>query len=179
MPGNWNEQGTVLQEGHTPPPFHPSFSPSLLPSPTDSQWGKLWGPSSSNLDAPSLIYPCSHSSKGDMVGPNTPADHTAWEGRQLPTVFAEDFSGEALASQRINENSLHRSATLNCQAKDFPPTSLPAEESFQLFKSLSQQPSRHPSGVGLWRLKDLRKAVVTVHPQVTGMKIRKPRRGWP
>lgn len=136
MLGTWKEQGTVLQGRPHLTPFHPSFSPSLLPSPTDSQWEKLWGPSSSNLDAPSLIYLCSHSSKGDMVGPNRPADHTALGRTTAPNSFRRGLlRGEVLVSQRINENSSHRSATLNCQAKDFLPTSLPAEESFQLSRA--------------------------------------------
>lgn len=87
MLGTWKEQGTVFQGRPHLTPFHPSFSPSLLPSPTDSQRGKLWGPSSSNLDAPSLIYSCSHSSKGDMVGPNRPADHTALGRTTAPNSF--------------------------------------------------------------------------------------------
>lgn len=179
MLGTWKEQGTVFQGRPHLTPFHPSFSPSLLPSPTDSQRGKLWGPSSSNLDAPSLIYPCSHSSKGDMVGPNRPADHTALGRTTAPNSFHWGLLRRGFSFLKDKQKLFTQVRNAELSGQRFPTNIFASRRKFPTLKSLSQQPSRDHSGGGLWRLKDLCKAVVTVHPQVTGVKIRKPRRGWP
>lgn len=159
-------------------PIPPQFL-SITSSQSKSQRGKLWGLSSSNLDAPSLIYPCSHSSKGDMVGLNRPADHTALGRTTAPNSFRQGLlrRGFSFSKDKWKLFTQVRNAQLSGQR--FPTNIFASRRKFPTLKSLSQQPSRDPSGVGLWRLKDLCKAVVTVHPQVTGVKIRKPRRGWP